>query len=70
MVSVARELNKRADLSVRGSPSWIRWIQLAASREHRSISSLIEDVLVKWARSQGLPDPPARQISQESKRFL
>ena len=61
---------KQPSLSVRGSPSWIRWIRLAAAREQRSCSSLIEAVLVKWARSEGLQDPPARQLSAEAKRFL
>jgi hypothetical protein len=57
-------------LSVRGSPAWIRWIRLAAAREQRSCSSLIEAILVKWARSEGLQDPPARSPSSERTRFL
>jgi hypothetical protein len=57
-------------LSVRGSPAWIRWIRLAAAREQRSCSSLVEMVLVKWARSEGLQDPPPRQTSAETARFL
>jgi hypothetical protein len=57
-------------LSVRGSVDWIRWIRLAAAREQRSCSSLVEMVLVKWARSEGLQDPPPRQTSAEAKRFL
>ena len=57
-------------LSVRGSHAWIRWIRLAAAREQRSCSSLIEAILVKWARSEGLQDPPARQTSAETARFL
>jgi hypothetical protein len=57
-------------LSVRGSPAWIRWIRLAAAREQRSTSSLIEAVLVKWARSEGLQDPPPRSPSSERTRFL
>jgi hypothetical protein len=57
-------------LSVRGSPDWVRWVKKAAAREARSCSSLVEMLLIKWARSEGLPDPPPRQTSAETARFL
>jgi hypothetical protein len=63
-------LKAQPGLSVRGSPAWIRWVRLAAAREQRSTSSLIEAILVRWARSQGLQDPPPRQTSAETARFL
>ncbi len=56
-------------LSIRGSVDWIRWIDRARVREHRSRSGLVEVALVAWARSQGLQDPPARQESVEAARF-
>jgi hypothetical protein len=56
-------------LSIRGSKSWIQWIDRARVREHRSRSGLIEVALVTWARANGLQDPPARQESVEAIKF-
>jgi hypothetical protein len=56
-------------LSIRGSVAWIRWIDRARAKEHRSRSGLVEVALVAWARAQGLQDPPARQESVEAARF-
>jgi hypothetical protein len=56
-------------LSIRGSREWIKWIDRARVREHRSRSSLVEAALSCWARQSGLPDPPPRQTSAEAARF-
>jgi hypothetical protein len=56
-------------LSIRGSANWIRWIDKARLREHRSRSGLVEVALITWARQNGLQDPPARQESVEAIKF-
>jgi hypothetical protein len=56
-------------LSIRGSGEWIRWIDRARAKEHRSRSGLVEVALVAWARANGLQDPPARQESAEAAKF-
>ena len=55
-------------LSVRGSVAWTDWVQGAAAREARSCSSLVEMALIRWARAEGLPDPPPRSPTIMSRR--
>jgi hypothetical protein len=47
-------------LCVRGTSTWVAWIDATARRAERSRSSLFAAALLRYAEAEGLPAPPPR----------
>lgn len=51
---------KSMAIQVRASDEWTEWLDGLASRRGYSVTALVEELLRRYARDEGYPDPPRR----------